>query len=186
MGGGTNDGPLDGEAAAQRAEYEAFFRNEFRKVMGTVMRVGATVHEAENATQFAMADAWRQWHRIPNPAGWVRTAAVRAFTKSLKRDQKGAVLAAVAYEDLKPVYYADDAEECATVIRTLRSLSRVQMQVMALKYDGYSEKEIAEILGKDRQTVRSNLAAARKKLRRTIADPHQRRRDTDHDKRREA
>ena len=62
-------------------------------------------------------------------------------------------------------------EETQYVLDVLRALPRAQREVMAWTVDGYEPAEIAELIGKNPATVRTNLRHARKALLRLLQPP---------------
>lgn len=65
-------------------DYARFFRSHYQKVVRFLRRAGATVEEAHTMTQNSMTEAWRQWHRLADPASWVRGDAILSFVNSRK------------------------------------------------------------------------------------------------------
>ncbi|MEU7175244.1 sigma factor-like helix-turn-helix DNA-binding protein [Micromonospora tulbaghiae] len=55
-------------------------------------------------------------------------------------------------------------EETRRVVALLQQLPREQRRVMALKLDGFEAPEIADMIGKPVETVRSNIRHARGRL----------------------
>ncbi|MGK5629480.1 RNA polymerase sigma factor [Streptomyces sp. URMC 123] len=154
-------------------DFSAFYRREYPKVVSRVLAVGATYHEAEDAAQDAMRELLARRPECHSPAGWVRTAAVRAFQKRavrdrMRREREEAHMTMVKRVSL-PV--RSDPDEHRRVMDVVRALPPRQGQVLALSLDGYRTEEIAELLGIKPGTVRSNLRHALDTLRRRLAEP---------------
>src|SRR5262249_28282793 len=119
--------------------------------------------------------AFRNWDRLTNPSAWTRKAVLHEYYKAIARDLReieltNKVVRKSSLSDLA----TDGTEEADEVHRgrqTIRRLPRAQREVFALTYDGYEASEIAVILHKSRETVRSNLREARKRLVRELGAP---------------
>jgi RNA polymerase sigma factor (sigma-70 family) len=144
--------------------FALFFRERFGRTVVLLITMGASRADAEDAAQEAMLLAWEQWGDIQEQAAWVRTVAVRAYWKQVRAREPTVPLEesgcqAVAGSDLDIF-----TEEQQQVLRALRALPPGQRTVVALRYDGATCEEIAELTGKPSATIRSNLRHARKAL----------------------
>jgi RNA polymerase sigma factor (sigma-70 family) len=146
--------------------FDDFFRGQYRQTVRFVMRVGATPEEAEDAAQTAMAEVFRCWASLTNPAAWARTAAVRTYINTVSRDRVGRRLTERMVQESVLSSEVDETEQHQWVVQQLRGLPAAQLEAMAFAFDGYQPIEIAALTGKDAQTIRSNLREARKRLRR--------------------
>jgi RNA polymerase sigma-70 factor (ECF subfamily) len=147
------------------SSYEDFFRAERAMLARFVTKLGATWEEANDAAQDAMVVALVNWGTLTNPRAWVRVVAERKFVQQKVRLDYGEELAA------RPGWGAAGIstlsagnQEAQEVFFMMSQLPPAQRRVMAWTYDGYSPGEIAEILGQDAATVRSNLRHARQQL----------------------
>jgi RNA polymerase sigma factor (sigma-70 family) len=166
-----------GGAAAAPARHvtpgqlEAFYTAEYPKLVKILVVMDATVEEAEDAAQKALADFFRRSRAaqaaIKSPATYVCRAAIRFFVKERQRDRdrlpreiKGGHLTLPAYQD-------DELTACEDeqwVKHVLDSLTPAQRDVINLVMDGASIHEIAEELGKNDPTIRQHLKNARDRL----------------------
>lgn len=153
----VNRGPL---------AFETYFRARFRPLMRFLMICeGANLTEAEDAVAEAMSDAAARWESIDSPDAWVRQAARRSLINGRQRDRRRGRLTRLAERlTRRPVDAGDFDHGLEVVLSRLGALPPAQREVLALTYDDFSPAEIAEMLGKDPQTVRSNLRAARRTL----------------------
>jgi DNA-directed RNA polymerase specialized sigma24 family protein len=55
-------------------DFENFVRAERSRLIWFLMSNGASVHEAEEAAQASLIEAWRKWETIISPRGWVYRA----------------------------------------------------------------------------------------------------------------
>src|SRR5262249_50643878 len=147
------------------AEFEAFYRAELGRLVAFLLYHGASLAEGADVAQDAMAQAFRNWHRIESPRAWVRKVAGRAFVRRL------AAVEETPTEDvpeptplLQSPSPTEEWEQRHEILRLLRSLPARQRQVMAWTFDGYTPTEIAEILGMEPAAVRQNLHRAPTRL----------------------
>jgi RNA polymerase sigma factor (sigma-70 family) len=159
----------------EELEFEVFFRARFKAMVRfLIVKEAASLADAEDAVEEAMSAAYTAWSTIGNPEAWVRQVALRALIKVRQRDRRHlAVLSALA--DLLPVGVWEDMglrAEAARVVELLKKLPPAQREIMAFRVDDFTPAEIAAILGKDPQTVRSNLRAARRAMAAMIEPSH--------------
>jgi RNA polymerase sigma factor (sigma-70 family) len=157
--------PADGSG------YEDFFAAEYGLVVAFLCKAGFDYQVADDSTQEAMVSAYRDWAKITNPRGWIRTAAHRVAVRkaALLRDELP-LLVARGY-----VPTADDGTEWYRhfelhdeLLRALARLPDRQRLVMVWHMDGFLDEEIAQATGMKVSTVRSNLRHAREKLRKNL------------------
>jgi RNA polymerase sigma-70 factor (ECF subfamily) len=154
------------------AGFDEFVRAHLPRLVLFVLRLGATLHDAEDAVADALAEAYPRWHEIENPRAWLRVAARHAYFHAEQRRREGlarAIKGGHACED----HASDDGldicgEGAATVLRQLRLLPPRQREAMALTFDGYTPAEIAAMTDSSDNTVRSNLRYARQRLRQVL------------------
>ncbi len=154
-------------AAGFDALYERLYSEQFRPVlMYVVMRSGrkATYQAAEDATQEAMIRIARprHWERsAANRAGWLRKVAWRVYLRDAMRDRATPGLSEVdePFED-----HADLVVSGLEVERILNGLPPRQRMIMGRIAEGLAPVEVALLLGMRPDTVRSNMAAVRRKF----------------------
>jgi RNA polymerase sigma factor (sigma-70 family) len=154
--------------------FEDFVRAERSALIWfLVTQHAATTHEAEEAAQMALVHAWRRWPTLTNPRAWVRTVAVREHLRSSPSGDPRRARQVELDELVQPRLTAvpSTAETVALsdqerlVCAELAKLPPAQRAVAALRYEGYSNREIAELLGVDQSAVRHNVLRARSRLR---------------------
>jgi RNA polymerase sigma factor (sigma-70 family) len=152
------------------ALYERLYSEQFKPVlMYVIMRSGrtATYQEAEDATQEAMIRIARpaHWQRsAPNRAGWLRKVAWRVYLRDAKRERTmpGLPEADEPYEPYED--HADLVVSGLEVERILNGLPPRQRMIMRRIAEGLAPIEVALLLGMRPDTVRSNMAAVRRKF----------------------
>nr|WP_237683549.1 sigma-70 family RNA polymerase sigma factor [Nocardiopsis sinuspersici] len=152
----------------EHESFKAFFKSEYTKLVGLLLRTGASHINAEDTATEAMIAVFEKWDRIENPRAYARRVALRQMTRfpreepSLGKDDVHDDVEGTVGSGAEAVL--DISEQSRMVMRLLRSLPRAQREVMALIVDGHTITEIAELLSKDVATVRSNLRHARRAL----------------------
>ncbi|MEU4623502.1 sigma-70 family RNA polymerase sigma factor [Actinoplanes sp. NPDC023801] len=154
-------------AQHEELEFEVFFRARFKAMVRfLIVKEAASLADAEDAVEEAMSAAYTAWSTIENPEAWVRQVALRTLINVRQRDRRRlAVLSALA--ELLPGGVWEDMglrAEAASVMELLKKRPPAQREIMAFRVDDFTPGEIAAILGKDPQTVRSNLRAARRAM----------------------
>jgi RNA polymerase sigma factor (sigma-70 family) len=153
-------------------DFDSFFRRAAPRVVLFLIKLGASRQQAEDAAQEAMLRAYQAWSTIRYPEAWVRVVASRVHAAAVAGDR---CVAGTVEANLSNLIAADtdllvDDEERRRVLELLRRLPPAQRLVMAWYVDGFGPKEIAAILQKNPDTVRSDLRHARLRLRRELAD----------------
>lgn len=149
-------------------EFAEFFHAHHKKLIRFLITMGANGDEAAETAQATMVKALQEWDSIRSPRAWTRRVASRALAaarqsalretpQEVPPDSQVAMSAALALEF---------SEEARMVIAALRTLPDRQREVMAWVYDGFTAVEIARELGVSTDSVRQNLAKARKRLNR--------------------
>ncbi|MFE0045227.1 RNA polymerase sigma factor [Streptomyces albireticuli] len=154
-------------------DFDAFFRSDYRKLIGFLRFIGATREEAEDSASAAMIKALECWTGIEHPLAWVRKTAERHYLRSAARDLDAparAVRGGWAVGESSPGPDSPSRHEEEEVLALMSNLGYKQRQVIAYTYDGFSPSEIAEITGDIAATVRSNLRSARENLYRILQE----------------
>ncbi|GLY80528.1 RNA polymerase sigma factor [Actinoallomurus iriomotensis] len=147
--------------------FDDYFRYDFPRLTGFMVRLGASVQEAEDVAQQAMLDLFRHWADVSAPEAYARIAAKRIYLRSrnnVKRERE-----AIQVNWTQHANHLSFTGDVEYVMGLLTSLPTEQREVMAWTIDGYEPSEIAELTGRTASTVRSHLRHARKKLGQAIA-----------------
>ena len=154
-------------------DFDAFFRREYRSLVGLAIVLTGDNAIAEDLAQDAMVAAHRKWSTLADyddPGGWVRRAVANRSASAWRRRARElravARLSHRAVEVVPPVDTPDDEFWAA-----VRALPPRQAQCVALRYlEDRSAAEIAEILAIEPATVRVHLHAARATLARRLGE----------------
>lgn len=152
-------------------QLEAFYTAEYPKLVKILVLLDATVEEAEDAAQKAMADftaRFRTEKAPARPAAYVHRAAINFFIKErqrererLPRELRGGHLVIEAHLDDRLT--VGEGEQYIEAL--LECLTPAQREVIKLVMDGWSTREIAGKLGKRAENVRQHLKNGRDLLR---------------------
>ena len=148
-------------------QLEAFYAAEYPKLVRILVLLDATVEEAEDAAQKAMADfavRSKTANAPAHPTAYVQRAAINFFIKErqrererLPREVRGGHLVIEAHHDDR----LTAGEEEQYVEALLARLTQAQREVIRLVMDGWTAREIAEKLGKSAENVRQHLKNGR-------------------------
>jgi RNA polymerase sigma-70 factor (ECF subfamily) len=153
--------------------FEAFFRREYRKVVGLAAVLSGSVGVAEDLAQDAFVATLRQWDRVgrmENPGAWVRrivaNRSVSLFRRGVSEVKALARLGSDRVDQPGLV-----AEISVDVWAEVRRLPKRQAQAIVLTYLlDTPRKEVAEILGCSEETVKTHLDRGRARLGDALAD----------------
>lgn len=128
---------------------------------------GATVYQAEEATNMAMEEILRRWPEIRNHYAYAKRAVRSNFLKATERDRKLSwriIERGEAYSESSPDHGLIIWEDNQWVTQVLDLLPPTQRRVIAMSIDGFSSVEIAATLGKTPANVRKHIQLARDRL----------------------
>lgn len=158
-------GPID-------IAYAMCYEAEMPRLLRTLLRAGASEHDAADAVQHAFTALLDQWDTVREPRPWLRSVAFRQYFRQMqKRETSIQDEARSAGNSLPFITSFELREEEERVLAVIRQLPLTQRTVFALYYDGLSFKEISHILQMEEPAVRQNLTRARAKLRQILNLP---------------
>ncbi len=160
-----------------RADLEAFLNDHYRYFLMAPMALGATVDDAHEAVQAAVADVLEKdtWSRLTrNPKAWVRKAVRHAYYDQQEKRRRNRKIESLpppsgSYLDGSPNVW-EDWQWVAQMLGTLPSAQREVFELVLAELD---TKEIADLLGKTPATIRQNLAHARRRLKANLGKDYQ-------------
>ena len=157
-------------------DFPAFYAASYARIVGLVLVLLADRGEAEDIAQEAFARALRRWQRIRTydaPEAWVRRVALRLAVDARRRVAR----ALRATQAAAPEYQAHDDPDLASrqVLRTaLLALPYRQREAIVLHYlADLPVTQIAADLRLPPSTVKTRLAAGRRRLERELTDDTQ-------------
>lgn len=152
------------------ADFDAFFRREFRPVVALAYALSGSRLAAEDLAQEAFVEAQRRWAEIgayDKPGAWVRRVVSNRAVSFLRR--RGAELRAISRLQPLATMVHVMPEYSADVWKAVRRLPDRQAQVVALTYlEGMTFAEIAELLEIGPETARTHLSRAHVALQRHL------------------
>ncbi len=164
---------MPADAVALTPSFEAFFADEYRRVVGLTFALCGRRGLAEELAQDAFVKAYQRWSAVSgydDPGAWVRRVAANLATSSWRRRFREArALARLAGRRSLPAEVTvDDPDFWAAV----RRLPERQAQCVALHYlEDHSTADVAAVLGIAEATVRVHLHRARTTLADTLGEP---------------
>jgi RNA polymerase sigma-70 factor (ECF subfamily) len=144
------------------AAYSAFFRAQFVNVTRTIHLIVHDRAHAEDLTQDAFLQLFRDWSRISTydrPEAWVRRVAIRLAMRGRRRDALWLAVRGLF------VPRGDPGGPDPDVRAAIRRLPRAQRVAIVLHY--YEDRPVAEIaalLGCAEPTARVHLHRGRRRL----------------------
>lgn len=154
--------PSCGPLSTGRQEFSGFYRGHIRRLVVYLLYQGATAHLAAELAQESMITAWERWDAIDSPRSYVWTVAYRAY---IRRALDAEVPVSEVPEPSPVLARPQESEEWLQqqeILDVLRALPPRQRQVLALRIDGWTPTEIADLLAIGPETVRANLLKARR------------------------
>lgn len=154
--------PLDEPMTQYEEAFSQFYRKLVVPLSAYLVSQGAPAHLAAEIAQDTMLKAYRKWHEITWHKSWVYKVAYQAYVRHVTRVDAEPFEEVPEPTPLLP--RPDQAETWAQqreIVHLLRELPPRQRQVLALHHDGWTTREIAELLGIGDATVRQNLHKAR-------------------------
>ncbi|QXJ25859.1 RNA polymerase sigma factor [Actinomadura graeca] len=152
--------------SSSMAAFEQYYRADIKPLIGFVIYLGATEHEAQDIAQEAMKAALLSWPAIEHPKAFTRTVAQRQLRRSRAKVQNEtqALVSRTGPGGLAAAGTHTDEGLRQYLLQLLSLLPTEQRTVMAWTIDGFTPAEIAELTGHKPATVRSHLRHARKRL----------------------
>ncbi|MDB5910358.1 MAG: hypothetical protein JWP34_4472 [Massilia sp.] len=146
--------------------FEEFYTDTLPMLQHHLIRLGALFEEARDLAQEALVEVYQRRREIECPNAYATTVARNLFYRARKAAARFEQTAAAEYGGLAARH---DGPEEQMVRETIAALPGLQRRVLALRYDGYTPTEIAELLGTTPNNVRVTLHHTRAKLRAQVA-----------------
>ena len=162
----VHDVRVAGEAVAASApSFDEFFASGYPRLVRTLTAMTGRRAVAEEIAQEAMFEAYRRWtdvSRLDRADLWVRRVAMnRSISLHRRVVSEAAALAKVGtWRTPDVVVELQDAELWAAV----RQLPARQRSALVLSVEGYSAREIGDVLGCGEETAQTHVRRARARL----------------------
>jgi DNA-directed RNA polymerase specialized sigma24 family protein len=148
------------EPVAVDPEFATCYQAEMPPLIGFLIKCGAHHRDAVSIAEEAFHELFEQWKTVAKPKHWLRQVAFGVFlrrpvTRTAYRDDGNN-----GHTSLGPSSGFDFGAEERLAIDMPRLLSTTHRAVLALHYDEFHVRDIAEILGMRPKRVRRNLARA--------------------------
>jgi RNA polymerase sigma factor (sigma-70 family) len=151
------------DAAHQAADFSVFFAASFHQTLGLVTLSCGDPSLAEEVTQEAFARALDRWNAVSTmrrPERWVLKVASNMIVDHVRKTRRETALDAGLKASVP-----DQVEEI-WMRWNLERLTPMQRASILLRYrDGLRVDEIADLIDRSTETVRTHLRLARRRLR---------------------
>jgi RNA polymerase sigma-70 factor (ECF subfamily) len=158
-------------------DFEEFYAANYGKVAALVTAVILDRHEADDITQETFARALARWPRLSGyelPEAWVRRVAMRLAIDSrrrVRRMMRGLPRLRAAITSAAPPPEPGDMLAFSALGRALARIPLREREVIVLHYVAdMAVDQIARERGIGVSTVKSRLAAGRRRLERELAE----------------
>jgi len=143
------------------AEIETFFRAHWTGLVRSLLREGASLWEAQDAVAEAIREALRRWSELSHPAAWVRIAARSHWLKQRRAEVLVPDVAALC--EGQAIDQGLSAYELAEWFEgLLAQLPPARREALELSAQGLTPAEIATVVGKTPEAVRTALRLGRR------------------------
>ncbi len=153
-----------GVAVKDRAELEFawLFRSHFASIARTVNLVVADRSRAEDLTQDAFVQLWRNWATVEGyerPDAWVRRVAIRLAVRAAQRERLRPFL------ELRSRRLFEDPAPDPDLADAIATLAPMQRAAVVLYYlEDRTVADVADLLHVSESTVKQHLHRARRRL----------------------
>src|ERR1700722_10863801 len=137
-----------------RTDLIKLYVDENLLVIRMIMRLGASLSDAEDAVQEAFADAWssmashpERWVKISKPQNWIRAIALNKYRGRRGRRQLFFVPVPELPDRPEDVSTGQDdlSAETLDVLKALSNLAPPLRETMTLHMEGFSAPEITAV-----------------------------------------
>ncbi|MFI5029000.1 MAG: RNA polymerase sigma factor [Solirubrobacterales bacterium] len=156
-----------------KEDFDRLYRATYQRVFATLMLVLRNPAAAEDATQEAYVRAFRGWKgwKADAPAeAWIHRIALNVAFSQRRRERLfeiGEVIRRLGRPSEADPTGATEPD----LVRELRALPPKQAAAIVLRHlHGFTNREIAGVLGVPERTVASRIAAAKSRLRARLGD----------------
>jgi len=155
--------PLEAVAAT---DFEAFFRRERPKLLGSMVLIAGSAADADEIVQEAFFRIWERWDRVRgmvDPTGYLFRTALNVHRSAYRRAVRAAKRTVARHDEPDPFVTVAGRDD---VLRALGAMTpRQRAAIVLTELHGWSTEEAASILGIRPGTVRVLISQGRKALR---------------------
>jgi RNA polymerase sigma-70 factor (ECF subfamily) len=150
--------------------FEATVAKQQERILAICRRILGETGEAEEAAQDAFLKLHRHWEKMEDDVGpWLARTAVNTSLDRRRSPRRSVELVELPDRRAGPAELAEIAQRWARVKRGLAALPERERAAITLRdIEGLTTAEVAALLETTEGTVRSQIAAARIKLRRLL------------------
>lgn len=149
-------------------DFDRLYQATYQQVFGTLMVILRNPAAAEDATQEAYLRAfraWKQWKKQAPAEAWMHRIALNVAFSHRRRERLHDVKEVILRVGRPSEVDSTESAE-SDVIRELRALPPKQSAALIYRYlHGFTNREIASVMGIPERTVASRLAAGKARLR---------------------
>jgi RNA polymerase sigma factor (sigma-70 family) len=154
-----------------KEDFDRLYQVTYQQVFGTLMVILRNPAAAEDATQEAYLRAfraWKHWKKQAPAEAWIHRIALNVAFSHRRRERLHEVREVILRVG-RPSEVDPTESEQSDLIRELRSLPPKQSAALIYRYlHGFTNREIASVMGIPERTVASRLAAGKARLRNRI------------------
>jgi RNA polymerase sigma-70 factor (ECF subfamily) len=153
------------------AGFVDFYKADAERLVGFVIKLGASPHDAADIAQTALSRLLTRWEEVETPRAWTRKTATRLFLKSIPAGQREVCTETVPElptKLLSPEACAENAAAAREINELLDALPSQQRMVMAWRMDNFTNIEIAQVLNTTPAAIATAYQRARNSLREVI------------------
>jgi RNA polymerase sigma-70 factor (ECF subfamily) len=150
--------------------FEATLAKQHKRILAICRRILGETGESEEAAQDTFLKLHRHWREMEGDVGpWLTRTAVNTCLDRRRSPRRSVELVDLADRRPGPAELAEIAQRWARVKRALAALPERERATITLRdIEGFTTGEVAALLETTEGTVRSQIAAARMKLRRLL------------------
>ena len=124
----------------------------------------ADMRDAADAAHNAFVELFTKWDAVRTPRAWLRTVAFRQMLRQNARPEYPLEMLGQEPATAPASARLELAEETQAVLHLFRQLPLAQRRVLALLYDEFTYREIAQITETSEDAVRKNAERAKRKM----------------------
>lgn len=149
---------------ARNTEFEAFCREQYAALARWLTARGGSPADAADAAQEAFFQLWQHWAQVGHPRGYLYRVAEHALGRAWQARRGASVNRAGGLAGPETSGDVPARLQEGTVLRQMLALPVRQRAVLAGRYDGYQDGDLAAALGMSPATIRSHRRHARATL----------------------